>query len=133
VCGGAADGDDGSLRDHAVVRFPRGDVVERNLRAVLARCVPIHHDERSYEALSWNLASGPSPGNKSPGGDDASSGFRGIRRRRILCIGQVHHVRIAILLRGTGSPVGKQQNGEHEGVRDDENCESAFDSLTGSK
>ncbi len=34
-CVSAADGDDGALGNHAVVRFPGGDIVEGDLRAAL--------------------------------------------------------------------------------------------------
>src|ERR1019366_259833 len=70
----AADGNDGSLRNHAVARFPRGEIVKRNLRAALKRCIQIHHYQRSHEAPRRNLPGGPSPGNKRSGSDDAGSG-----------------------------------------------------------
>src|ERR1035441_623685 len=126
------DGNDRALGYGTMLRFPGGDVVERNLRTGGRRDIQIHNDQGSYQALGRDLAGGPGSGDQCIRSDDQGPRFgrRGEVLRGTLLhavvwhIGEIDDVRISILRDRAGPPVCKEQDGEYEGVGDDETANS---------
>src|ERR1700690_1126044 len=113
-----------ALGHGAVFGFPRCNIVERNLR--WRRDVQIHYDERSDQPFRRNFSRSPGSGNERPGGDDFGSRWGRYLRTLSdgLPDGQIDNARISIPPRGMGPPIREEQNGENEGVGDNETANS---------